>query len=360
MADQKGPPTRQTLSQHASQCTPIDNQRVHLRILPPHRSQDATGKNSAAGTARRREAGETDDKHASGEQRHGQQDGDGDSDNVYTVHELASWKPSQLKALLTEIGLDASGCVEKRDIIDKIARHPGGYAAAAAAAAARGETRVDNRSASTDPNLGQQGAHKITGVGHAERGGVGGGNSRRSGAAGRDRTRGFEGRDENQGDLQDMVFSGANVKPVTSALDPAEQEDTGGLMGMTLADYMNRSAPVATAADIASDAVGKGRPLGRGDGEGDVRSSGRDGKNERQSSSRYSGSSAGGETRGAGSARTINPRTVRLAPSHIAPPSTPAPEWVVEMQVRCGCGTYCYIHALWLRICSKLFASPCG
>ncbi|CAN0428370.1 unnamed protein product, partial [Ectocarpus sp. 13 AM-2016] len=44
----------------------------------------------------------------------------GNVNEAYRAEDLARWKPRQLKELLTDLGLDASGCVEKRDIVDKI------------------------------------------------------------------------------------------------------------------------------------------------------------------------------------------------------------------------------------------------
>lgn len=104
-------------------------------------------------------------------------------------------------------------------------------------------------------------------------------------------------------------LTGGRVAPAES-----EREAESELAGMTLADYMNRPAPTVD----AQTGGGTGRSRGRrGDGVPPL-----------------SAPSSGGRRPGTTSGKLLNPRTVRLAPSHIAPPSTPAPDWVVEMQVQ--------------------------
>lgn len=85
----------------------------------------------------------------------------------------------------------------------------------------------------------------------------------------------------------------------------AEENGNDKIVGMTLADYM--SVPVAEHNKANSQSQGP-PPSGSGN------------------------SSRGGTASGSRG----NPKFVRLAPAHIAPPSKPAPQWVVEMQVPPG------------------------
>lgn len=272
--------------------------------------------------------------------------------DVYTTMELLRWKPGQLKTLLTDLGLDSSGCVEKRDIVEKIGRHPGGPAAAAAAAAARGEVRLiqaqpgssegidcgdrggdrrgdgawvgssvgrPGRDCGLSEDLKNMGIRALQAIMKAE--GID--------AAGCQSNEDFVSKIEEHrqksfvtaaADAADAADPQTESEPSPDTLSKAEQEENEerNLVGMTLADYMNRPAPVAAAE------AGHGRDRARGRGSATGGGRGKSGSG-----------SACGARRG-----TANPRVVRLAPSHIAPPSTPAPDWVVEMQVCRGDSFY--------------------
>lgn len=243
----------------------------------------------------------------------------------YTAAELLRWMPNQLKILLTDLGLDSSGCVDKTDIVDKIAQHSGGLTAAAASAIARGETR-DDQFYGSNPNPGRgresmsnnQGPLDVSIIAN-----MGGGIPPEGMAGSGSATPQDFGGERGEGDFGQM----GGTKPDGSP-QPTEQEDRS-LMGMTLADYMNRQAPTATE---------ETRPVNRPDQtRRGVVNTGRNSRNGRKDGRRtpsvQSGSSGGGRP-GTASGKPVNPKNVRLAPSHIAPPSTPAPEWVVEMQVR--------------------------
>lgn len=94
----------------------------------------------------------------------------------------------------------------------------------------------------------------------------------------------------------------------------AEENGNDKIVGMTLADYM--SVPV-----VEHD---KANSQGRAPS--------RTGENSGRINTPPSGS--GNSSRGGtASGSRGNPKFVRLAPAHIAPPSKPAPQWVVEMQV---------------------------
>lgn len=188
-------------------------------------------------------------------------DGSNDGSGVYSIAELLQWKPALLKELLSDLSLDSSGCAEKRDIVQKIATHPGGLAAAAAAAVARGDVV-----------------------------------RRRSEQAGGDETHGSSDGDK-------------SLEPAGST--PPQKEQENDPMGMTLADYMSQS--------VLEDNVETGRGRGR--------------PRPSTSAPRLSLSVGSGNSIRPGTASSANLRTVRLAPAHIAPPSRPAPEWVLEMQV---------------------------
>lgn len=236
-------------------------------------------------------------------------DGSDDKD-AYSAGDLAKWKPGQLKQLLTSLGLDASGCAEKRDIVEKIMGHPGGAAAAAAAATARGETvaMAISESPSLGPDGGGRGGSGVGSVGH--NGGDGGG-------------------------VEKVVAGEAAV----SATGDGEGND--GFVGMTLADYMGR--PDENDDSLKSDdgngnhdrpgGPGGGRP-GGGGGVG-VRGPGRGGPggNGHLGSLSVAESSISGRAELSRTATRRGEKVVRLAPAHIAPPSRPAPEWVVDMQV---------------------------
>ncbi|CAM9536199.1 unnamed protein product, partial [Scytosiphon promiscuus] len=156
-------------------------------------------------------------------------------DQPYSAEDLARWKPGPLKELLAGLGLDASGCTEKNDIVEKIMRHPGGPAAAAAAATARGETVA------------------------------------------------FPGRGE-----QSPAQEGGNAQS-TRAVE---------------------EAVVAATAEGGEEEEGFDRAL----------------------PASVSGSASGGRDELSSATSGRGGKVVRLAPAHIAPPSRPAPEWVVHMQ----------------------------
>lgn len=251
----------------------------------------------------------------------------------------------QLKGLLSELGLDASGCAEKRDVVEKIARHPGGLAAAAAAAIARGE---DVRQ-----NTGQQGVKKNKAVVDGS-GGDGGGAALAGGKGGDTKSLGGDadppglektavsgegvGADGHLG-AQDKALEGKNnpedktttthsssfaeigAATATANQQPNDQEDN--LVGMTLADYMNRSP--------GENEAEQGRDHGHGHGRGRPAASGVDGRMKDPSVASVAGSVGRPNS---SSAAPGHRAVVRLAPAHIAPPSRPAPEWVLDMQVR--------------------------
>lgn len=239
---------------------------------------------------------------------------------VYSADDLARWKPGQLKELLTSLGLDASGCTEKRDIVDKIMRHPRGPAAAAAAATARGETiAVRRRSAQSE-------GQKV---------GVSAGTQ----------------------SAEDTMAAAASAgDKEQEQKDGEEQEEEGeDFVGMTLADYMGRPTEEDGVNNPGLDGRGGGgRPGGVGPGDrgrggggrprgeapggriGDRNGGGRLGydRPDRARPTSVSGSASGGREDLSSAASGRGGKVVRLAPAHIAPPSRPAPEWVIHMQVR--------------------------
>ncbi|CAM9498108.1 unnamed protein product, partial [Ectocarpus fasciculatus] len=227
-------------------------------------------------------------------------------DNVneaYRAEDLARWKPGQLKELLTDLGLDASGCVEKRDIVDKIMRHPGGPVAAAAAAIARGETVVI--AAPSIRPTGEVGGNEVGGL---ESGGLGDGD----GAMGK--------------------------TAIVVTTDDGEEQD--GFAGMTLADYMGRPTEETSNDRYRDNGGGNGAgrpggPRGRPTGGSDGAARGGNRMDPHAAASSVSGSAGGGGRGDVSSAASgRGGKVVRLAPAHIAPPSRPAPEWVVDMQQR--------------------------
>ena len=214
-------------------------------------------------------------------------------DDVYSAKRLVRWKPGQLKELLTGLGLDASGCAEKQDIVDKIMRHPGGPAAAAEAATARGEDPVASIPAPKIRVSGQDGDS-------------GGGDGAKPGQ-------------------EDTDIDGATA-------DGEEGQD--GFVGMTLADYMGRPTEEAGNEVINGGGNGGARPGGAGGGRpgapgGGIRGGGGGGDGPPS----VTGSTASARAELSSAASGKGGRVVRLAPAHIAPPSRPAPEWVVVMQV---------------------------
>lgn len=229
------------------------------------------------------------------------------ANEAYSAEKLARWKPGQLKELLTGLGLDASGCREKQDIIDKIIRHPGGSAAAAGAAAARGEP-VDVLAAKIEVS-GQDG----------EGGGAGGGGG---------------------GGSDDGTTPAEETDAAVAAADGEEQD---GFVGMTLADYIGRPTDEAGNDLIGGGGNGDPRPGGAGGGRpgargGGTRSSGGGGGGGPPS---VAGSTASGRAELSSAASGRGGKVVRLAPAHIAPPSRPAPEWVVVAQVGVWYGRQC-------------------
>lgn len=206
---------------------------------------------------------------------------------------------------MADLGLDASGCTDKRDIVEKIARHPGGLAAAAVAAATASGDVVARRD---DSQRGPGGDGEIA---------VGGSDDGRGGGDGGGGDDG--GGDNGGGD------GGKERDDATTASEP--QEEGENLVGMTLADYMSRPPVVDDDPGIAETGRGEGRSRG---GHG---ADGGDGRGGGRAALSPSGSVNGGRpcSTSAGSAAF----RVRLAPAHIAPPSQPAPEWVLTMQV-CG------------------------
>lgn len=244
------------------------------------------------------------------------------TDGVYSSADLSRWKPGQLKSLMSDLGLDASGCVEKRDIVDKIARHPGGLAAAASAAADRGDDICpisEKRGEGQESPAGDDGSRDACTLEMqpAE-------NLRGMRVPALKKIMSAEGiNSDGCLDKEDLIAriedkrKRSSVLPVAAAADLEEQDD--GLVGMTLADYMSR--PPADSND-AENGPGRGRqdtPGGVGGGHVDPSVS----------------DSGPGDRPGNSSAASGSRRVVRLAPAHIAPPSRPAPEWVVDMQV-CG------------------------
>lgn len=239
------------------------------------------------------------------------------TDAPYSAEELTRWKPGPLKELLAGLGLDASGCAEKKDVVEKIMRHPGGAAAAAAAATARGETIA------------------VPGRGAQSPGQEEGGDGR-------------------------SARSAEETTAAATAEKGGEEEEEDGFVGMTLADYMGRPTE-ENGGDHADFGAGGGRPGGGGPSDrggggggggppgggqgGGVR--GRDGRGggaggdgehgrlDRARPASISGSASGGRDELSSAASGRGGKVVRLAPAHIAPPSRPAPEWVVHMQVRC-------------------------
>lgn len=266
----------------------------------------------------------------------------GEKNDVYSLEELSRWKPAQLKILLSELGLDASGCAEKRDVVDKIARHPGGLAAAAAAAIVRGEA--------VRQNTGQKGVGKSEAVvigsggndGLAARAEGKGGAVKSLGddteALGLEKMAvsaqgvgadGYLGKDDKAmgnkiGDKTASHSSSAEMRATAAATaiqQPSDQDDN--LVGMTLADYMSRSP--------AENEAERGHGHGHGHGRGWPAASGVDDRMKDPSAVSVSGSvGRPNSALAAPGHRTV----VRLAPAHIAPPSRPAPEWVLDMQVR--------------------------
>lgn len=221
---------------------------------------------------------------ATGPGASGEADGNtlGNTNDAYSAEKLARWKPGQLKELLTSLGLDASGCREKQDIVDKVMRHPGGATAAAEAATARGEPVIV--------------------------------------AAPKIRVSGQDG--------------GGGTKPVeetddTDAAGDGEEQD--GFVGMTLADYMGR--PTEEAGNDAINGGGGGGGDARPGGAGGGRPSAGDGGTRGGGPPSVVGSTNSGKAELSSAASGRGGRVVRLAPAHIAPPSRPAPEWVVVMQV---------------------------
>lgn len=93
-----------------------------------------------------------------------------------------------------------------------------------------------------------------------------------------------------------------------------EENRNDEIVGMTLADYM--SVPVVEHSKANSQGRGPSR-TGEDSGRVNAPASG-------------SGNSSRG---GTASGVRGNPKFVPLAPAHIAPPSRPAPQWIVEMQV---------------------------
>lgn len=233
----------------------------------------------------------------------------------YTTAELSRWKPGQLKGLLVDLGLDPSGCTDKRDIVERIARHPGGLAAAAAAATTRGDgvARRDSQ-------------RELAGDGAIAMGGSDVGSD--GGGGGEDGGGGIKGRDE----------AGLLGPDATSTSEP--QEEGENLIGMTLADYMSR--PPADDPDAAEISGSRGRSQGHGADGGRERGGGR-----------VVPSTPGSVNGGRPGSPSVGSATwkVRLAPAHIAPPSQPAPEWVVEMQV-------CVVLSNWGATSHQRFFAP--
>lgn len=221
------------------------------------------------------------------------------NDAAYTAEKLARWKPGQLKELLNSLGLDASGCAEKKDIVDKIMRHPGGPAAAAEAAAARG-----------DPVAVPAPKARVSG----QEGASGSGSGLMDG-------------DGTKPAVEETDASGA------AAAADADGEEQDGFIGMTLADYMGRPTEEADNNIANGGRNGGARPGGAGGGRpgavgGETRGGGGGG-----GPSSVTGSTASGRADLSSAASGRGGRVVRLAPAHIAPPSRPAPEWMVVMQV---------------------------
>ena len=246
--------------------------------------------------------------------------GDGEKNDVYSLEELSRWKPVQLKGLLSELGLDASGCTEKRDVVDKIARHPGGLAAAAAAAIARGEAVRQNARQGVESEGVADGSRRDGDAARArEKGDITGLEKTVVSADGVGSNGCLGEEDKSTGkNLEDETTHSSSAEMMgATANQPNDQDDN--LVGMTLADYMSRS-PVENETE-------HGR--GHGHGHGRSAASGVDGRAKDPSVS-----AAGSVGRPSSSLAVTGHRTVvRLAPAHIAPPSRPAPEWVLDMQV---------------------------
>lgn len=250
----------------------------------------------------------------------------------YSMAELSRWKPGQLKGLLSDLSLDTSGCLEKRDIVEKIARHPEGLATAAAVAVARGDPvreksgQQENRGGS--PSGGDFiGGTQVMGKGKGE-------DLREMKVSALKTIMLAEGIDSagcldkedlvakiNNKRRKSSILVNVELNPVSSDGPNHSEEQDDNFAGMTLADYMNGPPEVSNNAEKEH-----GRGQRRGSGGGGSR--GGAGHLELP----VSGSWNGGRP-GTASATSGGRRVVRLAPAHIAPPSRPAPEWVVDMQV---------------------------
>lgn len=180
-------------------------------------------------------------------------------------------------------------------------RHPGGAAAAAAAVTARGETR-----AIAVPRRSSSGPHSSSGGG--------------------------------RGDVQPVEGEAA-----VSTTTGGDGEENDGFVGMTLADYMGgRLDENGDTINSGDGNVNHNRPGGPGGGRpgggGGNRGGGRAGgavDGHLGPLSVAESSTSGGRAELSSTATGRGGKVVRLAPAHIAPPSRPAPEWVVDMQVGC-------------------------
>lgn len=255
----------------------------------------------------------------------------GETGDVCTIEELARWKPDDLRELMHALGLDASGNFEELNVAQEIARCPGGLAAAAKAAAARGD--VQEKQAKQLSLEGSGAVHRLSAniiPDHRSKG-----EDLRSmdiralrvlmeieniDAVGCHDTEDFILRIEAHRKHGSAAATSSQYSPRSKSKHdhntPQRPDDNETFIGMSLEDYMNRSAPV-------TDTEMTSRRGGISDDRNDPS------REVPRSTSR----SAIVSRPGTSSGNTAHPNVVHTAPAHIAPPRTPAPDWVLEMQV---------------------------
>lgn len=139
--------------------------------------------------------------------------------------------------------------------------------------------------------------------------------------------------DGGSGDGTDPAAEEMDVAGAATATAAGDSEGQDGFVGMTLADYMGRPTEEA-GSGITNGGGNEGARPGGGAGGGrpGVAGGGARGGGGGGPPS-VAGSTASGRVELSSAASGRGGRVVRLAPAHIAPPSRPAPEWVVDMQV---------------------------
>lgn len=246
-----------------------------------------------------------------------------DTSSTYILADLLRWKPGQLKQLLSDLDLTSSGCLEKRDVAEKITRHPQGLATAAAVAAARGDPMPELvQPASPHDGSGSGGARMMR-----TREDIETRKSRNLCMPASKVAKSTEGRDPRQQQDEGDFFDGSDGRTERGAVpvlherldeghaggsEDIDADENENLAGMTLADYMSQTpAAENTRRPAATGNYRESRrpPANSGDGGG--------------SASRPASSLSASGVR----------RNVPLAPAHVTPPSIPAPNWVPKTKV---------------------------